>query len=255
MKIIVTCIFVLSLLQTVLAQADFKDPYCFQHSGSEGIGLIDRMYPSHLFKTEEIKGYLRQYPETPFSQFFELHMYNYYKPNEKYFSLYTDLLQSNEGYKSLTFTEKGSILSADVVIKGKVIDFSDYNDKCLFYKSTYRIEILEIFKNNFDFRVGDTVTLKSVVGYEGGCAPPEWPAVDSLFSAPTHYESRLEPGTTAMFGLSALWYYKVAVRNAVEQSKFEDTPCFAHFVDPGFLLIGASGKSEDIREFIKSIEP
>lgn len=212
------------------------------------------LFPKKYFDWSKIDLDIKQTSNQAFRTNFPDTKSKAYKPNLKYLESYLKVLQDNDScYGTLTHFETCVTLGSDLVIKGKVLKRDSYSDTCLMYKSTYQLLILDIYKNNFDYKVGDTIVLKSVVGKEGGCAELEW--TKQLEPTWLGYEHAMEIGEDNVFALSALWYYRVTASNAVFDSKSKDPVCLGYFVDPGFNLTNVSNnpfKIEDIISLIAS---
>ena len=170
---------------------------------------------------------------------------------EHYQKMLTD--STLQSYLSLNFGELTSIYLSNLIVQAKVVGKNELQRKHRFFKSTYLLQIEEIYKSDWsEIQVGDTIVLKSAGGLD--------------FTGPTDnphtlvrtggYKSYTK-GSSQLFALSNANYHKatygVQKHTQWAVQNYEDYPCSGFFrAAPGDnRLYNDFDKVEDLQEYIK----
>ncbi|HET6245368.1 MAG: hypothetical protein H0V01_13990 [Bacteroidetes bacterium] len=76
----------------------------------------------------------------------------------------------NFKYLSLDYSVLTNAITSDGVILGRVINKRKPNDeRCLFFKTEYVIEVMDVVHAYFDINIGDKILIYDLDGYAAGC--------------------------------------------------------------------------------------
>lgn len=134
-------------------------------------------------------------------------------------------------YKSLRWVNLATLINADAVVIGEVIDKVNYVDtgKCFYYKSSYFVKVKEVINANIDVREGDIVMIKHTSGYMGGCSK------NPKMYMTSNYGREYKIGEKNVFLLQHYKYKTWFVRIRQDEKKkkrFNDKFCEHAFIIP-----------------------
>jgi len=142
--------------------------------------------------------------------------------------LYYNYLEEYSNTIGLDYFLARYLILSDAVIKGTVIGKDNYSDSCLFFTTTYYVQVDSIIHSYFPIKEKDLIIVKSnLFGFVGGCINDER---KKYFKSADHaYEYKLNEQSHFFLsrGLYLRQYY-----NQILSSNFKDQFCFNSFLLP-----------------------
>jgi hypothetical protein len=139
-------------------------------------------------------------------------------------ALFDTYFLPHTGYKNFDFNNTISLIDADAVFVGEVVEVNKIKDttKCLFFKTQYSIKVLDVLHSYFPLKKNDRILAGDIMGYTGGCTPGE-DLIEVFTDFPEYHK-----GDKAIFLPSSAAYNMLFVRKVKYGNDYEDEYC-PHF--------------------------